>query len=71
LSANAPIKLKCQLNQLNGTNQIWNRLNQVRQKKKAQSDRAPIEPTKVVPYPQKGKRKKDKKGAIESNIKQS
>jgi len=29
LSANTPIKLKSQLNQLNGANQIWNRLNQV------------------------------------------
>jgi len=28
LSANVPIKLKSQLNQLNGTNQIWNRSNQ-------------------------------------------
>jgi len=37
-STNAPIKLKSQLNQLNGANQIWNQLNQAQQKKKAQSD---------------------------------
>jgi len=61
-SANAPIKLKRQLNQLNGTDQIWNQLNQVRQKKKAQSDRAPIELTKVVPYPQKRQNKERQEG---------
>src|SRR5712675_3550574 len=65
LSANVLIKLKSQLNQLNGTNQIWNRLNQARQKKKAQSDQAPIELTRVVPYPEKGKQRKTRR--VQSN----
>jgi len=57
LSANVPIKLKCQLNQLNGANQIWNQLNQAQQKKKAQSDGVPIKPIRVVPHPQKRQKK--------------
>jgi len=62
LSANVPIKLKRQLNQLNGVNQIWNWLNQAQQKKKAQSDRVPIKPTRVVPYPQKRQKKERQEG---------
>jgi len=62
LSANVPIKLKRQLNELNGTNQIWNQLNQAQQKKKVQSDRVSIKPTRVVSYPQKRQKKERQEG---------
>jgi len=56
-SVNAPIKLKSQLNELNGANQMWNWLNEAQQKKKAQLDQVAIKPTRVVPYPQKRQKK--------------